>query len=382
MRWTVRPATENDWDVVWTLWSIAFGSGDPVEPADRRLLPGQRTFVAEGPTGVVGAYSVYPLSLARGRGSLPAGGISSVAVAPEERHRGVGRALMDSSLATLRETGATLAALYAFRESYYRRFGYEVAGRRWSISCPHHRFPRLPVELPVRRISPDEVEALAPCYDAMATWVAGLNRRTSAHWRHRLGKKPPHVYTVGDPVEAYAWVTWGGPMWEPLKVGEMAWASRSGYLSLLGLLAGLIVNRSALQWSEPSLSPFLCEFYDQGVEATLSRAWMVRVLDVPRALACLCPEDEGEFRLEVRDEQLPDNRGPWWVRYRSGQVEVDRASDADLRLDVRFFSAALLGEPSLADLARAGVVEVVSSDALRSALRLLPPMPVCCMDFF
>ena len=51
------------------------------------------------------------------------GGISSVAVAPEYRQRGVGSAMMTWALAHMRASGLQVTVLHAARESYYRRFG-------------------------------------------------------------------------------------------------------------------------------------------------------------------------------------------------------------------------------------------------------------------
>ena len=90
----------------------------------------------------------------------------------------------------------------------------------------------------------------------------------------------------------------------------------------------------------------------------------------------------GEFSIEVFDEQMPDNQGPWRVRFSSARVEIEKCDDAAIRMPIGHFSQAFMGEPSLASLARMGLVEVRSECELKQAFKLLTPMPVFCTEFF
>lgn len=376
-----RDAYPDRYGEVERIWSLVYRRGGPLtlDPGDN--VEG-RNFLADLDGTPVAAFEVEPLLLTRGDGRIPTGGVAAVAVLPEHRHQGVGRAMMRWSLDLMRDQGLAIAALYAFRTGYYRRFGYEVAGRRWQITCPQHRLPRLEPRLPVRRVMPEDVLDLRPAYEAFARKLSGCNIRTDAAWRNRMGENAPTIYTVGDPIEAYAWTSWEGSFWEELKVGEFCWATPEGHRSMLAVLTGMAINRSSLTWHEPTGSPFLAQWNDQGVVTSLERSAMFRVLDVPRAFAGVPASTEGEFTVEVRDDVLPEVAGVWRVRFGPSGVHAERAQDAGLAMDVRQLAQAILGEPSLAELLDQGLVHVHRSADADAALRLLTPRPTCLYDFF
>jgi len=76
---------------------------------------------------VVASLVLYGLTaFVRGQ-KVPVTGVGSVAVSPEHRRRGVAEALMRAALRELRQQGKAFSMLYAFRESFYRKFGYGAA---------------------------------------------------------------------------------------------------------------------------------------------------------------------------------------------------------------------------------------------------------------
>jgi hypothetical protein len=82
---------------------------------------------------------------------------------------------------------------------------------------------------------------------------------------------------------------------------------------------------------------------------------MFRVLDVPSTLAMLPAAEAGTFTLVIDDEHLPDNRGPWRVVCTPEGVQVERSDTAEVRMHIRQYTQALLGEPSFADLVQHAV---------------------------
>lgn len=328
-------------------------------------------------------FRVWPFHVTRGAGSVSQGGVASVAVLPEFRGGGIGSAMMRSSLQVMREHGFASASLYAFRESYYRKFGYELCGQRWEIKCPQARLPNLQCEMPVRKVSAEDVSLLDPCYTAFARTVSGANLRTPEQWKHRLGKNPPMIYAIGDPIEAYCWTGMDGDFWDNLSIGELAWQSRRGYLNLLGFIRTLAINRSSVTWSEPSLGPFLTEFYDSNVEVRLYRPAMARVLDVAKAAMGLTSSRFEPFQFELIDPILTDNQGVWKFEGDGQAVRVSRSDEApDFRAKIGEFTQGLFGEPDFARLATHGRIEVLNPKAMPDLMALFPPKPVLCTEFF
>jgi predicted acetyltransferase len=378
----VRPVQAEDLDGYFDVRSLTYNNGDPV-PEDRRHFKNSRGYAALLDGEVTGVFNILDLTCTRGPATLACGGVAGVAVYPHRRKSGVGSAMMTWLVRHLREEGVPMANLYAFRETFYRRFGYEVAGKRLKIVCPSGRIPKTSHGLPIRRLTPDDWQLIDPCYSAFAHARSGLSLRTEKLWQRVLAEnRPLTVYAAGDPVEAYAVVSHNWSFWSTDHLSDVAWSTEEGYRALFEVFSGLSINKTALTWFEPSDSPFYAQYLDQGIEAAVDRPVMYRVCDVPAALRTLRPEESGEFTVRVRDDVIPENEGPWRVAFRPGEVVVEKCEDADIALDIRPFAQAFLGEPSLRDLARIGRVSVTHPDALRAAERLLPALPVTCADFF
>jgi predicted acetyltransferase len=78
---------------------------------------------------VVGGYLLLGAGQFFGGRSVPAQGVTAVAVHPAWRRRGVAGALMRDCVAVAREQGAALAPLHGATVRLYRRWGWEVCSR-------------------------------------------------------------------------------------------------------------------------------------------------------------------------------------------------------------------------------------------------------------
>lgn len=360
--------------------SLTYRDGQPIAPEDD-LPPrfGVESYVGLVDGEVAGGCSVLPMNATRGVALLGCGGVAGVAVLPERRRGGVGNGMMDGLVRHFRETGIPLASLYAYRETFYAKSGYAVVGKRLRVSVPVHRLPRVESDLPVRRLTPADWALLVPCYAAYAHARSGAHVRSETMWERVLNEnRPLTIYAVGDPVEGYVSISHKTDFWAEQWFSEVAWSTPRGYRGCLELMRQLGINKTSVAWHEPSDSPFYALYLDQGVEAKVERPVMFRVNDVPLALRLLKADAEGETRLFVRDDVVPENEGPWRIRFSSKGVEVERCEEHDVAMDVRRFAQAFLGEPSLADLVRLGEIEG-DTTVLE---RLLPPSPTICGDFF
>jgi|GEM_PF-510292 len=379
----VRPYESRDLQGLLDVISLTYNSGNPYEDTER-ILRDPVACVAERDGQIVGSFFAHPMTATRGPATLGCGGVAAVAVAPELRRGGVGSEMMRWGCRHMAELGMPLASLYAFREPFYRKAGYEVAGKRLRITVPSHRLPKGSEELDIRRLGPDDWEQLVPCYQSFAHQRSGVNTREKEYqWRRVLGEnRPLVVYAFGDPVESYAVISHKVDFWSEQWVSEFVWSSRRGYESALGFFRQLGINKTAVAWYEPSDSPFFAQYLDQGIEVKVDRPVMFRVNDVTAALRALMPAETGSFSLRVVDDVLSENDGVWRIAFSPSGVEVERGGEEDLTLDVRQLSQAFLGEPSLAELLRHGLVPVRRAAAVQDALKLFTPLPVYCGDFF
>ena len=283
-----------------------------------------------------------------------------------------------------REIGFELASLYAFRESYYRPFGYECCGKRVKLTVESARLPAFKQALKSRILESDDSKPLLDCYESFAQRYSGMNMRNEAHWERVLTPKGERtLYVVGNPVEAYAVVEHKVAFWEEQKIDEVIWSTPDGYDSIMAVLRGIAINKSSLTWYEPSNSPYLAQYNDHGCQVQIERTPMFRVLHVVSAFEALKPAASGEFVVGIVDQGIPENNGNWSVSFGEPGVLVEKTNQkAGLTLGIGAFAQAILGEPSLADLMNLGLVKVEDESQAVAAQRLLPPASTYCADFF
>jgi predicted acetyltransferase len=376
----VRPYEERDREAFFHVRAMTYNNGRPIPPEDQ-VFKTTRGYVGEVDGKVVGVFSVLDFTCTRGAAIFSDAAVAGVAVLPEYRMTGVGGAMMRDALTLFREEGIPMASLYAFRESYYRRFGYEVCGSRVKITVPNGRYPKIAPTLPISRISQADAHILRPCYEAFCRSRSGMNVRTEMHWSRVLSDDIA-IYVAGDPAEAYLLINHQWQFWEGQAAAEVVWNTRQGYEAILSVLTGIGINKSSIEWYEPSDSPYLALYVDQGVKASFERYVMYRVTDVPSCLKGLKTEASGSFSISVPDELIPDNAGPWHIDFSPSGIQVQPTHTADIEIPIRHFVQAVLGEPSLSDLVKHGIIGSNNRKALATAEALLPPNATYCTDFF
>lgn len=351
-------ASPRDYPDCLKVWQRVYGvevfSDDWTEPLEfQRFIIGR----VGGRPAFAAVICDYP-TLVRGQ-LLSCAGIAAVGVLPEFRGSGTGQQMMDATMALVREAGYEIASLYAFREPFYRKSGFEACGWRWQIKCPIHQLPQAECDLPVREVESGEVAILADCYRAFIRQFSGSCDRTPAHWARRLGRKPPQIYAVGNPIEGYLWCNPHG-FWNDLEIGEMAWNSPRGYESLLNLMRTLGINKTNVIWREPPESGFARRFVDGQVEMERHRPTMFAVVDAESVLVKF-GADLSRFSIEFRGSLV--------------------GTGSRIQIDEWQLGQAILGSPSLGELVRWG--EVSGEEGACNYLQtILSPTAVCCMEFF
>lgn len=286
-------------------------------------------------------------------------GVAAVATLPEFRGGGIGQQMMDRLVELMGEASYELASLYGFRESFYRKSGFEGCGWRWKITCPAHQLPNVGGDLEPREIEVANLDEIFGCYRQFAARFNGSCDRTAEHWKRRLGKKAPQIYAVGEPVEGYLWANPFG-FWNDLEIGEIAWTTDRGYRSLLNLMRTMAINKSSVIWNEPPESAFGRRFVDGAVEMVKHRPTMFAVID-PESLLTRLGVEFDQFSFEFMGRTI--GSGP--------RVDINRLQLAQV----------LMGSPNLDEMVEWGEV-TGNAGAMEYLRKYLKPKPVCCMEFF
>ncbi len=382
MAFTVREAIyPQDAAAVGKVWAWVYRLADPetqeFDPPDE----GDRWYIGEADGEVATACSVNGYKVARGEIDLSCGGVAAVATLSEHRGRGYAERFMVDVLRLMREAGHHISSLYAFRDPFYAKVGYGTCGWRWKIVCPQHRMPKTKNTMPVRQVKPEDVECLTDVHTRFVRKFSGSPLRGKDEWTSRLGKKPPLIYAIGDPIEAYLWVRIT-EFWGNVDVGEIAWSTPRGYDAIFTVLRNIGHNQKTFTWMEPPDSRTIAQHFDQGIEFSLYRQTMHRVLDVQECVKRLRPKGQGSFTFSVQDPHIPENDGAWSVAWNDGPPTIERSPRGDIAFTIGHFSQAFMGSPSVGELARHGLIDVRDPSAIETAERLFTPLPVCCMEFF
>lgn len=338
--------------------------------------------------------------------SLPTAGVANVTVAPEERGRGVGKALMTALVGQMAAGGYPLSVLYPATATVYRRVGYELAGAQYRVSVPARSLRSLlPPDVPaggarpgLRRAGPDdaaEIDAVVGRVHEFGracgpvTFDGGVSRR-------QLDDEDLFCYLADDGFLAYGW-SGGHSEIQVYNVvaGSAAtaralWSIIASHDSMAGTVRAFVGPADPVSWltTEPDVS------------LTRAYPWMLRVVGAAAAIAGrgFPAAADVAVMLRLADELCPANAGLWSLTVSGGQGTLLRRGAGQaaepaagpltasppaagpLVLGARGFAALYAGTP-VATLRAAGLAaggEPVSDAALDGAFAATAYM----LDYF
>ncbi len=356
MRTDLRHATLDpaDWPALTRVLGACFGI-----PADRwesfrdRVGDANLRVVHVG-GAIAGGLGVYRMGQLFGGRSVPLGGLAGVGVAAEHRGGGVAAAMVADTLRALRDDGVPIAGLYASTQRLYRSVGFEQAGHRvgWKIGL--RGIDLVDRALPVTRV--DGVESLRSLYRP----VHGNLDRNDAMW-DRIGRPPGaevSCFRVGD--EGYAVIGQeSAGLRYHLVVRDWQAHTPAAARRLWTLLADHSSLGTEARWFGPAAEPRIAHLSEQPAEIVGVHRWMIRVLDLPAALAARgWPAHlTGELHLDVDDPLLPENGGRWVLEVVDGRATVTRGGTGALRTGIRGLAPLYTGFFAPTALATLGWIE-------------------------
>lgn len=302
---------------------------------------------------VVGGLIEVPMGIYAGGRSVPLFGLSGVAVAPEARGVGVGRAMLAAWLRTLRERGIATSALYASTRALYRGAGYEVAGSHMagtvSLDALRDVGKRDGSWVP---ITPADHEPIARVYAAHARAFNGRMDRGPYLWGrvHAFRGTPNLGYVARGPSGPVAWVTLrqteGADGFKKVHVEDHFAVDHDALLRLVGFLSTF--GAMARELVIPGPTAIWDLLPEHRADVRLVEPWLLRVVDVERALTARgYPEGLAvRFALAVDDPLFPENGGPWSVEVREGSARVTRVPSALTSISVRGLASLFTGYTS------------------------------------
>jgi predicted acetyltransferase len=297
-------------------------------------------------------------------------GVAGVKVAPEERGRGVGRALVTTLLHQIADRGFCLSTLYPSTMPLYRSLGWEVAGGRYESVLPTASLgallaadPYVPgpaAALPgssLRRATAADAGTITEVLGRVHRDLrdSGPNAREPWELAGWLEDVDNFAYLADDGFLSYRWADGHDQVRVDYLVAGSATTAREFWQILASHASMADTVRACLAPDDPV--GWLIR--EPVVVTSRIEDWMLRVIDPAQAIAARgYPASVSlEVALELNDPDLPALSGNWLLEISGGEGKLTpgRGSDARLRLGPRGFAALFAGVP-VATLRRTGLV--------------------------
>lgn len=292
---------------------------------------------------IVASLVLYPLGCWVRGVRVALTGVGSVAVAPEQRRRGIGEALMRAALREMRQRGDALTALYAFRNSYYRKLGYGTVEVVQPLAFAPVNLPASDEARRTRRLMLPDRPAVQAIYERVAAQGHFALERRPEWWARRLWAYPGDwvVYEGRrrGQIEGYLYYEidpTNGPFRLAMTLIEFVAATPDAHRGLVGHLASLADQVQEIHFAAPADNAWIALFRSAqnlrpGAEigivsdtGNVANGAMLRVTDAKLALETVPVSSfaRGEVVLEVEDAILPQNARRFRVAARDGRLKV------------------------------------------------------------
>lgn len=354
----IREAIDDDLEAVWRLRRIAFGSSGPRPTAWPSAA--ERRFVAEDGS-VCGYLRVRRFGQYFGGEVVPMGGLATVAVDPHARGKGVASGLLDAALASMREDGLPVSALFTTVPALYRGRGWEQSGVVEHTEVPVDAFRAIPASpVSLAAIDKSMLDGLSACYRETA--VDGLLDRTR---EDLLDSDLATVAHVDGTITGYLDLERGPG--RVLTVREFIAAdppTAAALLRSLGSWSGL-TQTVRLRLADPGLLALLLPT----AFSTETEPWYLRVVDLPAAIAArgwpAAPllADGVAAELEIVDPHAPWHAGPHRLIINGDKVICEPGGSGATRLHARALGPWYAGVPTTT-LRAAGLITGAPAPAL------------------
>jgi predicted acetyltransferase len=389
-----RPLTGADHAAAWALGALSFGyHGQPVPDAPGEPPPGRRGWgIFAGDRLVAKAVDLEQGHWFGGR-SVPASGIAGVAVAADQRGRGLIRRLLTRLLAEARDRGAVISTLFDTTPIPYRRLGWEEVGALVTLAVPTYVFETIrPLpQVRTRAAGPDDVAELGRLYERVARDGTGMMDRSGVRFR----RSPTEflddwngVTVAEDAGGIVGYLTWdrgkGYGAEARLEVGDLFGLTADATLALLGVIGGWASVAPTVTMPYVESDPaFLLTPALRHARAESRQPWCVRLVDAAGAVAARgWPPVRGAVPLGLEDAECPWNAGSWLLELDgAGGASLVPGGDGSVLFTARGLAIWYAGAATPGQLRRAGLLGgATDADGLLLAATAGPPPTL--LDYF
>jgi predicted acetyltransferase len=389
----LRVLGDDDLEQAWAQNVVAFAN----DPADK---PGWLAgFVPAEAVGAFDGDRLVAKSRARafrqwwGGRSVPMAGIASVTVAPDQRGRGLARAVVSASLELARQRGDAVAVLYPASVRLYRSLGFEFAGDHGSLRMPPGalRSRGRAAVADIRPATEADLDAIVGAHRVLSRERPGALDRDAARWAWRLRLDQPgaEVYVEESGGAVTALVAYrrdrddAGQSGALIRVGDVFALDAGGWQRILALVGSSSTVTSTV---EVNASVRELEHFVVDPEPTVHdhHSWMLRVVDAPAAVAGrgFPAGVTAQVDLELVDDELPGNAGRWRLEVAGGAGRLERGGEGHVGLRPGGLAALYAGRLDPESLQRLGLLRADRPAAYAGLAAAFAGPAAHCWDYF
>ncbi len=297
------------------------------------------------------------------------GGIGAVSTLPEYRSTGAVRAIFSSLLPDACRRGEVFSTLYPFNQAFYRKFGYDTV-------CPMNVYRMPPEVLRDYRFTGRAVQwkpgdSIGEYLELFNSFSLGFNlavlrdekRFRRDHFDGLYYRDRKFAYLLKDGEETCAGLIFQDVRHDPaaiLRVEDLAWRGRKGFLALLGFLSRFSADYGEIDLPLPTgteLYSLVHSAKEYDISKETRHNYMIRPVNAAKLLSAM-RRFPGRFVIRVRDDLIPENNGAFAVE--EGRV-IETGEKADLSVDIRALGVMASGSVSLSEAALREDVEILGN---------------------
>lgn len=310
--------------------------------------------------------------------AVPGCAIGGLVTAAPYRGRGVGRTLLMGHLRESHDAGRPLSVLFPSTPTFYRKCGYEVAGRACFWSVDPDELPRFDTKASIEQFELNDLD-VRDCYASWAATQNGMLKRDAFLWERKLGagRDPFYRYrfVFDGRTEGYAAIS--GDRSDGLVVTDYAATSLRARKAILMFLHDHRSVNGRVIWPGGPADPLRMMIPENA--ARISRGsddWFLRLTHVQAAFEHRgYPNIHCELHLDVNDPQLPENAGRYVLTIRGGKPTVQRGGHGAIRIDVGGLASLYSGYMTAEQLADIGLVEGLADQLAAATTAFGGPAP-------
>lgn len=311
-----------------------------------------------------GGLVTIPMGQWFGGRCVPMTGIASVAIAPEYRGQRAALALVRSALHKLHADGAALSVLYPAVQALYRSLGYEQGGSYCGWEIDTQLIQMRGGGLPVKAV-PIDTPTFTRLYARQARASAGHLDRHPCIWQQKLAKaatEPLYAYTFGEGDRAEGYVLYRQattPTGTVAQIEDWCLLTAAAAQTFWSFWTAHRSQVNQLRWYGGAIDDFAALLPEPRVKPRFSDRWLLRIIDVERALLArgYPAHLEAELHIEVEDELISANCDRFILRVSAGKAEIERGGTGAMTLSVRGLAPLYSGLFAPAQLCRMGYLE-------------------------